>query len=189
MSPETPFDPALRRRNRIMLVALALLFLLPVGAATVLHLSGWRPAHTRNHGELLAPPVALGGLALQQADGTAYPWAPRERRWHIAVVPPADCGAQCTELVAGLGKVWQLQGRRADRLNVLWFGPVPEDAALFRTFVPMRPNAELSVLLPGLATSGAPSLYLIDPTGFLVMRYTPGFDLAKLRADVTQLLK
>ena len=189
MTPELPIDPARRRRNRIMLVLLALIFLLPVGGASLLHLSGYRPEHTRNHGELLAPPVALTDLSLHRGDGSAYAFVPQERRWQIAVVPTADCAARCTELIAGLDKVWRLQGRRADRLQVLWFGPVPADATAFRTFVPMQPDAALAARLPGLAETGAPSLYLIDPSGFLVMRYAPGFDLAHLRADVTHLLK
>ena len=189
MNTEPSIDPARRRRNRIMRVLLALIFLLPVGAASLLHMSGYRPQHTRNHGELLSPPLALADLSLQRADGSAFAFAPQERRWQVAVVPTPDCGARCTELIAGLDKVWRLQGRRADRLQVLWFGPVPADAVAFRTFVPMRPDAAFAARLPGLATRGAPSLYLIDPSGFLVMRYAPDFDLADVRADVTHLLK
>lgn len=189
MSAHPSIDPALRRRNRIMLVALALIFLLPVGGASLLHLSDWRPGHTRNHGELLAPPRALADLTLHRADGSTYAFAPQERRWQIAVVATPDCAARCVELIAGLDKVWRLQGRRADRLQVLWFGPVPADAVPFRTFVPMQPDAAFAARLPGLAQAGAPSLYLIDPSGFLAMRYAPDFDLAGLRADVTHLLK
>lgn len=189
MNSETGFDPAVRRRNRIMLVALAALFLLPFVAATLLHLSGWSPQDTRNRGELLEPPVPLSDLELHQADGSIYQWAPQERRWQIAVLPPPDCGAACGELIAGLDKVWRLQGRRADRLQVLWFGAVPADAVVFRNFVPMRPDATLAQRMPGLASSGAPTVYLYDPAGFLVMRYAPGFDLADLRADIAQLLK
>lgn len=189
MNSETGFDPALRRRNRIMLVALAAIFLLPFVAATLLHLSGWSPQETRNHGELLEPPVPLSDLELRQADGSIYQWAPQERRWQIAVLPPADCTTTCVELIAGLDKVWRLQGRRADRLQVLWFGEVPQDAVLFRNFIPMRPDPALAQRMPGLAASGAPPVYLYDPAGFLVMRYAPGFDLADLRADIAQLLK
>lgn len=189
MNAEMPVDTALRRRNRIMLVVLALIFLLPVAGASLLHLSGWRPGHTRNHGELLSTPLMLADLTLRRADGNPYAFAPQDRRWQIAVVPTSDCGTRCTDLIAGLDKVWRLQGRRADRLQVLWFGSVPADAVLFRTFVPMQRDDAFAARLPELAGSGAPSVYLIDPSGFLVMRYAPDFDLAHLRADVTHLLK
>ena len=145
MNQTLPFDPVRRRRNRIMLVLLVLCFVLPLMVAVALQQSGWRPEHTANRGTLLQPPVALADLALRHADGSEYRYAPQEARWQIAVVPPADCGAACGEL--------------------------------------------LNARLPGLATSGAPSAYLIDPRAFLLMHYAPGFDPGDLRADVAKLLK
>lgn len=189
MSESVSFDPALRRRNRIQLVLLMACFIVPLLVAVGLQQSGWRPQHTRNRGELLQPPVALADLPLRHADGSEYHYAPQEQRWQIAVVPPKDCGQACVGLVSDLGKVWQLQGRRADRLQVLWFGPLPPQAVPFRALVQMQEDAALNARLPQLATSGAPSLYLIDPRAFLVMRYAPGADAGDLRADVTQLLK
>lgn len=176
-------------RSRLLLLLLAALFAAPLVAAIVLHASGWEPTQTRNRGELLRPAQDLGALQLQRADGAAYAWEPDLRRWRIVVVPPVDCTSACVELIAGLDKVWQLQGRRADRLDVLWFGTLPEGAVTFRRLVPMRPDEALARALPGNATQGAPSAYLVDPSGFLVMRYAPGFDVAHVREDVAQLLK
>jgi hypothetical protein len=175
-------------RSRLLLVLLAALFAAPVLVAVVLHASGWEPAQTRNHGELFRPALDLTGVALRRADGSPYAWEPRARRWRIVVVPTADC-ARCAELLAGLDKVWRLQGRRADRLDVLWFGPLPEGAQPFRRLVAMQPDPAFAARLPGLATQGAPNAYLLDPQGFLAMRYPPGFDVAHLREDVAQLLK
>lgn len=189
MNAEPPIDPAIRRRNRIALVALALVFVLPFLAAGVLNLLDWRPAHTSNHGVLLQPPLKLTDLSLYHADGRPYAFAPQQRRWQIAVVPTPDCGQSCVELIAALDKVWRLQGRRAERLQVLWFGAVPPGATPFRNFVPMQPDPALRARLPDLATSGAPSVYLIDTFGFLVMHYAPGVDPADLRADIAKLLK
>ena len=53
----------------------------------------------------------------------------------------------------------------------------------------MHPEPQLEALLPQLARSGAPSVYLVDPRAFLVMRYAPGVDPGDVRADITQLLK
>jgi hypothetical protein len=189
MTETTPIDPAVRRRNRIALVALVLVFVLPFLAAGVLNLMNWRPAHTTQHGTLLQPPVDLTGLKLHRADGSDYPYAPQERRWHIVVVPTADCAAKCVDLIHGLEKVWRLQGRRAERLHVLWFGALPEGATPFRNLIPMRPDPAVLDRLPELARSGSPSVYLIDSFGFLMMRYAPGVDVADLRADIAKLLK
>lgn len=189
MNAEPPVDHAIRRRNRIVLVALALMFGLPFLVAGVLNLLDWRPAHTSNHGVLLQPPLKLTDVPLHYADGRPYVFAPQERRWQIVVVPTPDCGQSCVDLIADLDKVWRLQGRRADRLQVLWFGALPPEATPFRNLVPMQPNPDLQARLPNLATSGAPSIYLIDTFGFLVMRYAPDVDPADLRADIAKLLK
>jgi len=187
--PNPTIDPKRRNRNRIMLLALFAIFLVPPIAAALLHASGWRPAHTRNAGELLPQPIALADLDLRRADGAAFEWNRADRRWQAAVVATPDCGAACTELVAGLDKVWRLQGRKADRFWVLWFGDVPEGIETFRAFVPMQPDAQLAERLPDLPREGQPAVYLIDPAGFVALRYAPGFDLAGLRKDVAQMLK
>lgn len=180
-----------KTRSRLVLLLVAALFGAPIIAAMILHNIGWKPSITKNNGTLLQPPPDLRDLTLLRADGTRYEWEPRARRWRIAVLPPADCTTRCSELIASLDKVWQLQGRRADRLDVLWFGDVPAAAAPFRRFVPMQPNAELASRLPNAqpAADGTPALYLIDPSGFLAMRYEPGADVAGVREDVAQLLK
>lgn len=176
-------------RSRLILLLLAALFAAPLVAAIVLHARGWEPERTRNHGELLRPPLDLRDLALRRADGSRYDWEPRARRWRIVVVPPVDCARACVELVAGLDKVWQLQGRRADRLDVLWFAPLPAGATPFRRLVEMKPDTALEAALPAHAATDSPAAWLVDPSGFLVMRYAPGFDVAHLREDVTLMLK
>lgn len=186
---DTPIDPVRRRRSRLMLVGVFALFTLPFFAAALLHLSGWKPSDTRNRGELLSPMVPLQDLQLVRADGTPYAWSPYDRRWQVAVLATPGCAQVCVDLVEGLDKVWQLQGRRADRLDVLWFGAVPDGAVPFRRFVPMRPDADLAARLPGLATQGRPSAYLIDPNGNVALRYGADFDVADLREDVARMLK
>ena len=180
-----------RTRSRLQLLLLVVLFAAPIGAAIVLHGIGWEPTQTRNHGDLIQPPIALGDLTLQGAEEGAYDWDMSARRWHIAVFPPDDCAQICVDLIADLDKVWQLQGRRADRLDVLWFGPVPATAQGFRRFVPMRADAELDARLefPTADEAGRPAVYLIDPRGFLALYFAPGFDAAGLREDVARLLK
>ena len=58
----------------------------------------------------------------------------------------------------------------------------------------LRANDALRAGLPRLhPVAGEPAqgvpVYVIDPNGFVVLRYTPGFDPAGLRADLSKLLK
>ena len=180
-----------RKRSRLVLLLLAVLFAAPLVAAMVLHGIGWEPTKTRNHGTLLQPPVDLREITPRRFDGTPYAWEPRERRWRIVVIAPDDCDLTCSDLIAGLNKVWELQGRRADRLDVLWFGDTPRAYDNFRRFVPMVDDADVVRRFPDSAPdeNGQPPIYRVDPSGFIAMRYAPGADIAGLREDVARMLK
>lgn len=177
-------------RSRATLLAVAALFFTSFGIAAFLIFSGWRPTATRNAGELLATPIELGTLGLARADGSAYPeWEPDRRLWRVVVLPPADCGEPCLVLSDSLYRVWVSEGRHADRVQVLWFGEVPQQAPAYRAFLPMQPSVALREKLPASHVDGSLAVYLIDPNGFLVMRYAPGFDPTGLRKDLARLLK
>jgi hypothetical protein len=177
-------------RSRATLLAVVALFFTSFGIALYLIYSGWKPVATRNAGELLQPPVELGTLGLTRADGSAYPeWEGDKRLWRVVVLPPANCGEPCLTLSDSLYRVWVSEGRHADRVQVLWFGDVPAQAPEYRAFLPMQASPALRATLPASHVDGSLAVYLIDPNGFLVMRYAPGFDPTGLRKDLARLLK
>lgn len=187
--PRTAEAFARRARNRRMLVAIAVLFLGSFAVAGALRFSGWRPAHLKNHGELLQPYGDLRALTPQLADGQAYAWNPQARLWRIAVAPPAGCAADCVALSRELDTVWQLFGRDADQVHLLWVGPVPPGAVRNAATRELRDDAALRERLPRLRDPAGVPVYVIDPNGFVVLRFAPGFDPADLRTDVARLLK
>ena len=178
-----------RRRGRLALLLLFGLFFGSAALALLLRSTGWQPAASRQHGQLYSPAIDVRAEPPLHRDGRAYAWEPERRLWRVVIPLRAECDRACVDLSHNLHKVWQLQGRRADRLQVLWFGPLPPSAESFRALIPMHPEPQLEALLPQLARSGAPSVYLVDPRAFLVMRYAPGVDPGDVRADITQLLK
>jgi len=44
-------------------------------------------------------------------------------------------------------------------------------------------------VLPAVDDAAGTPVYVIDPNGFVIMRYAPGFELAGLRKDMATLLK
>ena len=179
-----------RTRSRLALVTVFALFFASFGVAYVMRMSGWEPARTRNFGTLLEPPLDLRTLQPLKADGSTWSWQPLERRWHVVVPAPADCGAPCAELADELHRVWLSEGRKAANIRVLWLGAMPAGAPDYAALVPMADNAELRARLPeAAATDAGIPVYLIDPSGFLVMRYAPGFDPSGLRKDLARLLR
>lgn len=181
MTPQT--------RSRLVLIAIVAMFFASFGTALFMRFTGWEPSRTRNAGELLDPVVDLRDLALVRADDGAYPWQPEQRIWRIVALPPAECGEACVAMIDTLRRVWVGEGRHADRVHVLWFGEVPSEAPMFRALIAMRPDPALAARLPDAPAPGTIPLYLVDPSGFLVMRYAPGFDPGGLRKDLARLLK
>ena len=116
-----------KRRGR-MLWLVAALFAAPLLLAMLLVSLGWHPLQTRNAGELLSPPIALEDMPPRAPDGSALSWAVGERGWSILVLAPDACAGDCAALYDSLHRVWLTQGRHADRVRVLWSGPLPADA-------------------------------------------------------------
>ncbi|MFC4728378.1 hypothetical protein [Coralloluteibacterium thermophilus] len=189
VAPAPPDGRNVRAARRVMLILFALFF----GGALVaglLRFSGWQPGGSKAHGTLLQPAVDLRDAPAQGADGEPHPWAPAERVWRVAVLlPPGPCDGECETLAAGVGKVWELMGHRADKVEVLWAGALPAAGAPARAFVQVEaPDAWRERLPPAAADDPMPT-YVIDPSGFVVLHYPTGFDIAGLRADLATLLK
>lgn len=176
-------------RSRLILLLVAAMFLGSFFVAAVLRFSGWTPAHTRNYGELLQPPRPLGDIVLRRADGAAYPWSPELNRWRLVAMPAPGCTAACTKTLDVMHRTWLSLGQKADRLDVLWIGPLPAGAPTFRNLVRIAPDARLASVLPEAAQADALPVYLVDPSGYVALHYRPGFDPSGLRKDLGKLLK
>lgn len=182
-------DPMQQRRNRMVLLAIFASFFGVLLIAGVLRFSGWQPAGMKNRGELLKPPGDLRALIPKLADGGDYRWNPEQRIWRIAVAPPADCATACVDLSRDLDTVWKLFGRRADHVHILWLGEPPADAVRNAATRVLRADPALRARLPRAEDPAGVPLYVIDPNGFVILRYAPGSDPAGLREDMAKLLK
>lgn len=183
----TPAPPS-QRRGRLQLLLLVAVFLVPILVAVVLNAAGWVPAPARQHGELLQPPIDLRGASLPLADGGSYAWNPEARMWRVVALPPSPCDAACARTAADVDKVWRLLGHNADRLDVLWAGRWPDDVERPSTLHLLRPDPALRARLAPAGDAGT-SVHVIDPNGFVVLRYPAGFDAAGLHADLKRLVK
>ena len=189
----TSQTPAQRRRSRAMLLAIAALFFGSMLLAGLLRFSGWQPPATKAHGELLHPPGDLRAVTVQLAGGGVYRWQQPQRTWRIALAPPPGCTDACTHLGAQLLTVWQLLGADSDRVHVLWIGTPPASVPRGGALRVLAPSDALRAGLPRLQpapgeANGVP-VYVIDPNGFVILRYAPGFDPSGLRQDLSKLLK
>ena len=180
-----------RTRSRLTLLLIVAMFFSSFGVAAGLFFSGWQPsAHGRNYGELLRDPVDLNGSALILADATQWTWNNDSEQWTALARLPSDCDSACWQRTAMLLKVRTSLGRHAPQLRLLLLDQeIPP--ALRGSLLPLQSAATVRPLpLPALAeTATAPELWLVDPHGYAVLHYRPGFDPSKLRKDLGKLLK
>ncbi len=183
-----------QRRNRVALLVVLGMFFGGMLVAGALRFSGWRPDGMKNQGEMLQPYVDLREYAPTLADGRAYAWHDSPRTWRI-VAMPRDCdGARreaCTRLLGDLDKVWRLMGRNADRVHVLWAGAPPVEVGTLREVHLVRVDERLRAALVrnGKDAAEGDPVWLVDPNGFVVLRYAGGSDPGDLRSDLARLLR
>ncbi len=186
------------KRNKLQLLGVVLLFSLPLLVSLIAALMGWRPEGTRAHGTLLNPPLALSEARLLAEDGSVMPWRNAESAWHLLVLAPSPCDVRCSAMVDTVHRVWRGLNRHARRVEVHLLGTADEAAReAMKAFPQMHVTRLDPDLMPASDTSvrdgveaavGLP-VALVDPNGYLVMRFEPGFDPTGLRRDLYRLVR
>lgn len=187
-------DERQRRRNRGLLIAIVAIFFVPMIIAGLLRFTDHYPAARRQKGELIEPPADLRRYTPRLLDGGAYAWNPVQRQWRVLVAAPALCDAACEKVARDIGTVWQLFGKDADRVDVLWWCAAapctwPAAAARPATLRLLAPDPAARAKLPKVDAGAGVPVYVVDPNGFVILRYAPGSDLAGVRSDLSRLLK
>ncbi len=204
----TPINRRIRNRNRLLLIALILLSLLPLTAAVTIYFgASWMVAGAQtNRGWLIDPPGDLEALGLMGDDGALL--VPGERRrWRLLVVTGNACDASCIEALELLRQVHTLLGRDADRLLRFAVITPASPAGLRGTLLARLPEMTFVQGAPGILRSALegrdligqepiPDLHdleagilTVDPLGNVVLYH--GLDQigSELLSDLKQLLR
>ena len=192
----------LRSTRRTLLIVLAL-FALPVAIATYLYTGAWRPAKTGNYGQLVQPPRELPDMPLTSTNGTAMRFADLKGRWSLVYASPGKCEATCLKRLYYMRQIHTAFAKELDRIQeVLITLDASPDAGLAekikeypRVKIISGPQASLAILADKLrgTTDNNEDLtgriYIVDPQGFVMMRYPAEPDPAGIRRDIEKLLK
>lgn len=178
-------------RSRFRLLLIAAIFAAPLVVAYALFASGWRPQASRNHGFLYAPAQDFRQVRARTANGDPIVWENRERRWHLLLVAPPACDARCADMLDTVRRVWVGLGRHAGDVDLLFVGlPDARASALLARESPFDAVTLQQSPLPAASAAGnGLPVYLIDPHGYLVMRFDEGFEPGGLRRDLQRLLR
>lgn len=184
-----------RRRNRLLLVGTFLLFFVPIVGAWLMNifLPGWLPFGTTNHGILVQPVRPVTAASLRRGEGGAMAADYLTGRWTVVHFPGPACEQDC---LAGLGRSRQVQlalGEDTERVQLLLVlpsagAPFTGDPPAGSTVAVADPRW-LEVLVFGETPAPTAGIYLVDPRGYLMMRYPGDVGQRGLLSDLERLLK
>lgn len=202
---EIIIDEALRSASRKKLVWIFALFFLPLLLATLwfqVVKTGVINLGNRSNGELIAPAVPFTEFTLQeQGAQESFVLDDVRGKWTILYVPGSTCDEGCEKTLHDIRQARLALNHRMERVQRvllvdqrLSFSAEVTDAQLGLRVVggDQAGNADFTDQMNAAQSSMEPKtnmIYLIDPLGNLMMRYTPDQLPRPLFKDLKHLLK
>lgn len=184
-----------RTGQRLVLVAIALVFFLPIGGSWFIYnfTDIGREAAGGNYGELISPPRLLEDRDLVVAQTSE----PRRLhgKWSLVYLTDGDCGQDCRTRLDQMVAARLALGNNSARVQLLLATPAPDTVPALLQFLQGYPNRNVAILAEQAgfaqdapaATTGR--LYLIDPIGNLMMQYSSDSDPEGIIRDLKRLLR
>jgi hypothetical protein len=188
-----------RWRPRLMLLFIIACFLVPLAIAWLL-VGHWRPDSSVQHGELLNPARPLTALRFtplndREPDGTTL-----RGHWVLIYAGSAgECAAACQTALYDLRQVRLALGKDMGRVKTLllldnepiaelrqWL--VDEHAAMIVGVADLAARTELAGAFSQPGSAGD-WIYLLDPLGNLLMRYSVASEPRGMLEDLQRLLR
>lgn len=190
-------------KNRLVLILLGLVLVLPMTVAYVLYTAGWRPSSTGNYGELVEPARLITDVRLRTPTDSEFRVKDVRGKWTFVYFGPAECVAECERSLYKMRQVRLAQGRHADRVERVFvvlgmqapgtLVPAVKDYPGMTVITGSQENirvlARQFAVPAGTPLDGLGRIYLLDPAGRLMMSYPAEADPTGMRKDLTRLLK
>ena len=189
--------------SRMKMIALISIYAAPLLAAWIWlgYVRSNEGAGVSVNGELIKPAVPVKDFVLQDASGEAWGLENLKQKWSMVYFADDECNAACEKSLYDMRQVRLSTGRRMDRVQRVF---VTGDLA--------NMSRKLEQAGEGLAVVGGTSeqrrtldaqfsaaqdgmpactdcIYLVDPFGNLMMRFSPDLDPKKMYKDLKHLLK
>jgi hypothetical protein len=181
-----------RNVNRLKLLGIGVLALLPVIGSYLLYWS-WEPEEHTNYGTLLeARSVPAAKLSL--TGGEPFSFEQVHGRWVFVVIDAGACPRACEDKLWMVRQVRKTQGKEMQRLERVWLiddGRLP-DARLARDYAgTWMVTARGKPVLDAFGTEEARRnhIYLVDPLGNVMMSFPRDPDPQRMIRDIGRLLK
>lgn len=183
--------------NRIAILAVFAVFLIPVVLATLMHSQwlNWQPGGGRNHGELIEPVIELEDFSVVDARGRPVSRDALLDRWQLIHVFPGACDESCLENLYWLRQIRLAQDRHQPDIGLVFVSPQDQSEA---TVAAIGELAEDFLILDGESAAGLVdqlpdhlrqgAFYIADPMANIILRYPIDADHNGIRRDLRRLL-
>lgn len=192
-------DLPLQKKNPYTLWFVVAAFVLPVTAAYIMYFSGYTPSAFTNKGELIQPVIDVSALALVDGDDKRLSREDAtDRKWHMIYFAGSSCDQACSDALFKIRQVNKAVGKNAYRLRRLVIHldrPGDEFAGLLAKEHPdvRRVYADQKkvqmALQPVTREPGHNDIFLMDPNGNIMMRFTTENSFKDLLHDLNKLFK
>jgi hypothetical protein len=159
----------------------------------------YKPAATRNFGQLVEPPVPLNwqdAIVLPGSDAPGLNSAEAfNDHWVILYAVPDPCLDTCLRAVSALRQIHRASGRHQARIRIALLvqddGSTNVESTLHSTYSWFQlirdPDGKVASTLQRTAGEQG-AVYFMDPLGNIMMRYKEGTDPNNLKQDLIRLL-
>ncbi len=211
----TQLTTAHDRRQRRMLIALALFFFAPLAISFYLYYGsgGWRPGNRVNRGDLISParplpevrlPVALDPTVTEPRTAAATPddhTKPEflKAKWTLLYWGAGICSDRCRTNLYNMRQVRTALNRNMDRVQRVFVAQgeccdwpyLKHEHPDLLTVLATPEAAPLLHVLPafdGISPAAADRIYIVDPLGNVMMSYAPDAKPQGMLEDLKRLL-
>ena len=197
LSPPSSAEPPPRQasRGRFKLILVLLVCASPV-ILSYLFYYVLPPSGRTNFGTLILPQRPVPELRLTDAEGKPRRFAEHLGQWVVLQVDAGACAKGCADKLYALRQQRTMTGKERERIDRVWLvtdavGPSAELMREYEGTVVLRADpAELAALMPVEPGRRVEDyLWVVDPLGFLMMRFPADGEPAKIRKDISRLLK
>lgn len=195
-------NDVIKKSNRKNMLLVLAVFALPVVVATLMYVTGWKPSVTGNHGELIQPARFIEELSMQSMDGKPVKFSELHGKWTMVYFDSASCTEECMKQLYVMRQTHIAQGKDQDRIQRIFILTDTKAVDSLKTklteysdmFVWTGDKSVLAKLtqdfgIDAQETTVQQNIYLVDPMGNVMMRYSPKIDPAGIRKDLVRLLK
>jgi len=177
-------------KNKLTLIALAVLFLVPLITAVVMNsqLMHYSPESYKNNGNFIQPPIKVSDKESLK---------PYEGFWTVVYQHSGECEQGCQKMLDTLYRIRLTKGHRMKKIKLLVMHPEAEPLEIPEQYTSIEQQSylnkeninEIFNQLSEQSLGDNKGLYLLAPEGFLMMSYPKDFKPEDVIKDLGLMLR